>query len=134
MSSVAQPGPEWWSTPFQYSIGKDWTPENPDSYFPRASADGGIHNWNYQQSDSPYRWHNAAYVRLKNVQIGYTLSSKWVERVKLSKVRIYFSGNDLWEKTNIFEGLDPEKPQGYNLWQGSTPLPRTYSFGIDITL
>ncbi len=134
MSNVRQPGPEWWSTPFQYSIGKDWTPENPNSFFPRASADGGIDSWNYQQSDSPYRWMNAKYGRLKNVQIGYTFSSKLVERVKLSKVRIYFSGNDLWEKTNIFKGLDPEKPYGYNLWQGSTPLPRTYSFGIDITL
>ena len=130
MSGLKQPGSAWWETPLEFTIGKDWTEENPNSLYPKASTNGGIDGWNYQNSDAPYKWYNAKYMRLKNVQVGYSFSSQWVNKLKLDKVRVYFSGNDLWEKTNIPKGLDPEKPFSI----GYTPFPRTYSFGIDVTL
>ncbi len=130
MSGIKQPGSAWWVTPLELTNGKDWTEENPNSFYPKASTNGGLDNWNYQQSDAPYKWSDAKYMRLKNLQIGYTLPTGWSNSVKLDKVRVYFSGNDLWEKTNMPKGLDPERP----FTTGFTPFPRTYSLGIDVTL
>ncbi|MDP2336365.1 MAG: SusC/RagA family TonB-linked outer membrane protein [Bacteroidota bacterium] len=134
MSGIKQPGATWWEDPLQLTMGKDWTEANPNSLYPKATADGGIDSWNYQQSNAPYKWYTTRYIRLKNVQLGYSLPSNWTNRLKISKVRVYFSGNDLWEITNIPKGFDPEKPFFGALWTGFTPFPRTYSFGIDITL
>ena len=134
MSGIKQPGSNWWEAPLQLTMGKDWTEQNPNALYPKASADGGIDSWNYQNSDAPYRWYTTRYIRLKNVQVGYTLPSTLYNKVGLSKVRVYFSGSDLWEKTNMPKGLDPERPYDAVYWVGFTPFPRTYSFGIDVTL
>jgi hypothetical protein len=67
--------------------------------------------------------------------LGYTLPKKLTDRVKMSKVRVYFSGNDLWEATAIKDGFDPEA--GQNATDGDNagyPFARTWSFGLNIGL
>lgn len=54
---------------------------------------------------------NNRYIRLKTLIVGYTLPQIWTRKVKLEKVRVYFSGNDLWEATSIRDGFDPEWEQ-----------------------
>ncbi|MCT4644674.1 MAG: TonB-dependent receptor [Carboxylicivirga sp.] len=130
MSGVKPPGSSWWVTPLQATIGKSWTEENPNSFYPKSSTNGGIDGWNFQNSDAPYKWSDAKYIRLKNIQVGYTLPGELTKKVKLDRVRVYFSGNDIWEKTNMPDGFDPERPFA-TLY---TPIPRAYSFGIDVTL
>ena len=78
-----------WKQPL--AIHRDyWTPENPDALFPRPYT-GGTHN--YRIAD---KWTmNARYVRLKNIQVGYTLPVAWTQRVRISRARIFFSGQDL---------------------------------------
>lgn len=71
-----------------------WTPENTDAYFPRLKsyiAEGGkdlaINQTRYLQ--------NAAYLRIKNITIGYTLPKKFTMKAKLERVRLYLTGDNI---------------------------------------
>lgn len=66
---------------------------------------------------------------MKNLQIGYTLPKKFLQKLKLERTRVYVSGQDLFEIHNVEGGWDPESASdGYNY-----PFQRYYSVGIDIT-
>ena len=83
---------------------------------------------------------NMAYLRLKNITVGYTLPSALTEKVSISKVRVYAS---IYNAFNIIDhtskyGLDPEINQGEGslgnaVWGRTDPMLRTYSCGIQIT-
>ena len=123
--------------------GKIWSEDNPDSYFPRPRGwtafpgDGGprqlsVVNNRYLQ--------NVAYFRLKNLTLGYSLPKKWMDRAKIEKVRIYFSGENLFTLSPIkSKYIDPAMAGSSCTWQtGHTsvygyPTARAYSFGLDIT-
>lgn len=82
---------------------------------------------------------NAAYLRLKNIQIGYTLPASISQRVHIQKVRIYFSGENLLTITGLTKILDPEtsfvsqtNAGGYGIGK-IYPLSRTLSMGINLT-
>ena len=86
---------------------------------------------------------NMAYLRLKNLTVGYTLPQKWTRKATIEKVRIYASFNNLADLVNHTAkyGFDPEVSQGRegavfaNAAYGRTaPLMRSYSFGLQITL
>ncbi|TAE91225.1 MAG: SusC/RagA family TonB-linked outer membrane protein, partial [Runella slithyformis] len=83
-----------------------WTPENPNAFYPRPFT-GATHN--YLASD---KWTlNGRYMRLKNLQFGYTIPNKLTQKLNLSKVRVFFSGQDLatWSALKQFAGYyDPE--------------------------
>lgn len=101
-----------------------WTPENPyDSKYPilRNSANGK----NNIASDAFV--HNAAYLRCKNIQFGYTIPSKITRRFFVQNLKIYASIDNLFTLTR-FPGLDPEISAGVGY-----PAIRQYSLGIDIT-
>src|SRR5690606_239454 len=100
-----------------------WSPENPDAMFPRLFQGA---TFNYQPSEQSVQ--NGAYVRLKNVQLGYTVpfNKKYIQNV-----RLYFSGQDLWEKTDVLKAFDPEV--GNNADTGTYPFFRTVSFGLNVT-
>jgi len=68
-------------------------------------------------------------VRLKNLQVGFTLPERLIARARMTRARVYFSGFDLWEKHSVKGGWDPESAShGFNY-----PFQRLYSFGMDIT-
>lgn len=101
-----------------------WTPENHDGYFPRMYQTSAH---NYLASD---RWaQNGNYLRLKNAQIGYTVP---INKKYVRDMRIYVSGQDLWESTKVLSVFDPESPNDV----GATAYPfyRTVSFGLSFTL
>lgn len=99
---------------------------NTGAYYPRPLWKS---NQN-RQSQSQFV-QNAAYIRLKNLQIGYTLPKAWTTKVGLERVRVFFSGDNLWTGTSINKNFDPEA-----LYQnGMTyPLSRTLSCGVNVTL
>jgi TonB-linked SusC/RagA family outer membrane protein len=100
-----------------------WTPENPDAYFPRMYQTSAH---NYRPSD---RWaQNGNYLRLKNVQVGYNVPMK---TQKIQRLRVYFSGQDLWEQTKVMKVFDPEV--GNNVSATTYPFYRSYSFGLNLT-
>jgi hypothetical protein len=120
------PWTDWWRQPPAFYYGKTWNEDRPDAYYPRLTH-GNVRWWNYQPST--LQEINGAYVRLKNLQVGYTLPRKFMDKVHISNARIYFSGQDLWEAHNVPGGWDPESDR----WGFNYPFQRTYSFGLDLT-
>ena len=111
------------------AIARDyWTPENPNALFPRLYLAG---DHNYRTSD---RWVlNGRYMRVKNLQLGYTLPQKWMNKVKLSRARIYFSGQDILTVSSLggFKGY--YDPENRNDISADYPFFATAAFGINLT-
>ncbi len=120
------PWTDWWRQPPAFYYGKTWNEDRPDAYYPRLTH-GNIRWWNYQPST--LQEINGAYVRLKNLQVGYTLPANLMDRIHITSARIYFSGQDLWEKHHVQGGWDPESDR----WGFNYPFQRAYSFGLDLT-
>lgn len=114
-----------WRMP--WAIHEDyWTPENPNAKFPAIRMSDRVND-----VVSSHWVQDASYIRLKNLQVGYTLSKKTHNIRALGDIRIYFSGQDLWEKTGMwFNYFDPENTDkvtfGYPLW-------RSYAAGLNIS-
>ncbi|OQP42988.1 SusC/RagA family TonB-linked outer membrane protein [Niastella yeongjuensis] len=98
-----------------------WTPDNPNAFFPRM-YEKDAHN--FKPSD---RWaQDGSYLRLKNIQIGYTVP---VKRTFIRNLQVYVSGQDLWESTKVLSVYDPEV--GNNVDATTYPFYRTVSFGLN---
>jgi len=120
------PWSDWWRQPPLFYYGQTWNEDRPNAPYPRLSH-GDIRFWNYQPSS--LQRVNAAYLRLKNLQVGFTLPERLIAKARMTHARVYFSGFDLWEKHSVKGGWDPESiANGFNY-----PFQRLYSFGMDIT-
>ncbi|SHI56745.1 TonB-linked outer membrane protein, SusC/RagA family [Arenibacter nanhaiticus] len=115
-----------WYHPTALYYNNTWAPDRTDAKYPRLSH-SNIRYWNYQHSSNNEE--NAAYIRLKNVQLGYSLPQSLVDAMSFTKVRVYFSGNDLWDYHTMGGGYDPED----NSYGTNYAFAKTVSFGIDIT-
>lgn len=73
---------------------------------------------------------NAAYLRVKNLTVGYTLPSAYTKKLNIDRIRIYFSGENMFEFSGIKKYLDPEAVSGGNGWE--YPYQRKYSFGLNL--
>ncbi|MCL7989168.1 TonB-dependent receptor [Sphingobacterium sp. lm-10] len=103
-----------------------WTPENPDARFPRPLVGGGIN-----ALPSTHWLVNGAYARLKNLQIGYSLPLSWINRIGVSRSRIFVGGEDLFEVSRVWHPyIDPERPNNFAF---NYPLFRTFTAGINLT-
>ncbi|HRV90194.1 MAG TPA: SusC/RagA family protein, partial [Prolixibacteraceae bacterium] len=101
---------------------------NTDSYFPKPYFNTGKN----QQTQTRYL-QNAAYMRLKNLQLGYTIPSAISSKVGISRARFYVSGENLLTITQMIKIFDPETValSGWN--DGKTyPLAKVYSCGISV--
>lgn len=115
-----------------------WTPTNTDARYPRLSAPGSTSSANNFRQASDFYLLNGAYLRLKNITLGYTLPKSWSKAVGLDKVRAYVTGQNLLTFShNSF--VDPESSEfGNNMannWSNSArnyPTLRYYGFGLDI--
>ena len=115
----------WW--------GNVWSPEHPNAHFPNLHSNGGtqINNYNYQASS--WSVQNGAYLRLKNLVLGYSLPQSMLARWKsITRLRFYVSGSDLWEITHVHDGWDPETTRTIS---GSERYPfyRYLTFGANVT-
>lgn len=105
-----------------------WSPDNTDAYLPKPYMNKqNQKNW---QAQTRYL-QDFSYLRLKNLQIGYTLPSKITNRVNIEKIRLYFTGENILTFSNVWGPFDPETAllSGYNLY----PLRKTFSFGLNMT-
>lgn len=117
----------------QFSVDR-WSPTNPDATYPRLLvADRGN---NTQNSDFWVR--SGDYLRLKNIELGYSLPASFVKRLKLSQLRFYVSGLNLltFDKLGNLD-IDPELPEsGYSYGTSSSgayyPYMKIYSFGLNL--
>lgn len=103
-----------------------------DPYNPVAKWISGYYQYGAKGFDqnSDYGIQKGTYMRLKNLELGYTLPKKWLLPVGIQSLRIYFSGYNLITFTGV-KGMDPEHPS--ELYGQIYPLNRTYNFGANIS-
>ncbi|WP_052332386.1 SusC/RagA family TonB-linked outer membrane protein [Bacteroides neonati] len=101
-----------------------WSENNTDAKYPRIlNKEDADHN--YQVSDF---WKiNAGYLRMKNLQIGYSLPKKCLTNIGFSNVRAYLSADNLFTISNFVPGWDPEVSKALTY-----PFSRTFSFGLNV--
>ena len=127
---------------YSTALANSWRPDNQNTDMPRFSVtDGADNKWAYTD-----RWlEDGSYIRLKTLDIGYTLPKQLLKKIKLENVRIYTSIENLFTLTK-YSGYTPDLGESgvdlgttYNVFtrgidQGRYPLPRTFSFGIQVNL
>ena len=105
----------------------NWTENNRDAQFPLLLIDGTGSNPNNIISDFWVK--SGAYLRVKNVVIGYSVPESLIRRYSVQHVRLYASAQNLFTFSDAYKGYDPEN----SVDSGSFyPLMQTYTFGIDI--
>ena len=112
---------------------------NTDSYYPRP-----IFNSTKNQEVQTRYLQNAAYIRLKNFQIGYTIPASVISKVGITNCRVFISGENLWTGTKLTKLFDPETLNGGNTASDASapiksggnayPLSITWSVGLSISL
>jgi TonB-linked SusC/RagA family outer membrane protein len=104
----------------------DPSTENPNASYPRLSYGANPNNFR----ESTFWLKNGQYVRLKTLDIGYTLPKALTNRIKTNSIRVFFTGSNLltWSKFKLW---DPElaTPRGEDY-----PLPKSFTFGINVNL
>ena len=100
-----------------------WTPDNTNAAFPRYAF-----NQTNNIQNSTFWLKSASYLRLKNVSIGYSFKLDQV-KYRVSSVRVFASGQNLFTQTNFWKGYDPEGPVSTGGWY---PQMRVYSFGLGV--
>lgn len=103
-----------------------WTPENIDASLPRLTALSAHHNWRTNET-----WmHDASYVRVRNITLGYKLPNSVLDKVNLSNARLYISGQNLFTFDNMPDGIDPLVPN-FNAGQ-FYPISKVYTLGLNV--
>lgn len=108
-----------------------WRPDNTDAYFAKPYMTS-LTNKNIQVQTRYLQ--NAAYLRLKNLQLGYTFPAALNDKLGLGTLRLYFTGENLLTFTKLLAMFDPEDLAG-TIGPGKVyPLQTTYSMGIKLNL
>lgn len=102
-----------------------WTPQNLNASYPRLSLNNASRN--YTQINS-FFMENASYIKMRNLQIGYSLPKSVLSNLFVEKCRFYVSADNLFTITS-FRGFDPETP-----WGGGNiyPMVTSYTFGLNL--
>ena len=107
-----------------------WTTENPDKWaeYPRLET----YNMNHPSLQTSDYWlRNASFLRVKNVQIGYTLPKSFTQKIGIEQVRVYLSGQNLFSFNSFYKGWDPENEIGTGDQPSYYPINAIYSFGFN---
>lgn len=118
--------PFWNSGTIQYEHLDRWTTENQNIHatFPRFTIG---HPNNEKTSDFWVK--NASYLRLKNLQLGYSLPKSVLNKIGMQRIRIFLTGENLFTVTNFWKAYDPEAPLGMGNFY---PQTKTFSAGLEV--
>jgi hypothetical protein len=106
-----------------------WRPDNTGAYYPRQSYETSKN----RQVSSRYL-QNGAFLRLKNLQFGYTFGKSLLKKIGIETTRIYVSGENFITFKKLQTTFDPEVLTGTYGSGKVYPLSKTFSFGINVTL
>ena len=106
-----------------------WTPENTNAEWPRLFLEENSIS-SPQRVNSSFWCMNTNYLRIKNVNLGYTLPKSWTNKLGIANAKIYYTGENLFTFDSLPFNADPESPSG-NL--DVYPISRSHSFGINVT-
>jgi TonB-linked SusC/RagA family outer membrane protein len=137
-----------------FHVGNMWTPENTDAYFPRTMSRAASSNTNRELGVAQTKYlQNVAYLRMKNLQIGYNLPARFISKIGARTAKVFFSGENLFTYSPLYKivktidvenavsadrdlnvpaadkdlNLNPLNGDGYNY-----PLLKSYSLGLSI--
>ncbi|MDR6941568.1 TonB-dependent receptor [Mucilaginibacter pocheonensis] len=131
----------FWFQPLDYFYGRTFNADNPSAMYPRLSNNETVKNNNYQFSSL---WlENTRYLRMKNITVGYTFNNIQVARLKVHSIRVYVSGQDLFEfAKGTWNGMyDPEETRvaqitddarNTDFYENNYPMYRTISVGVNV--
>lgn len=105
----------------EWTLNNSWTPERRDAFFPAYKAAG-----KNGQVQSRYL-QNAAYARLKNLSLGYTIPKHLTSKIDVDRLRVYVSGNNLLSISDIPDMFDPE------VLTATYPMMKSFVFGVQVT-
>lgn len=114
---------------------KRWTPDNINAEFPRFHSGSSAYWTDPNGIYNTFFLHSTDYVRIKNVELGYTLPRKLTQRAKMNQVRVYVSGLNLYTLCPSLSDwyTDPEEIVRDQFYGESYPLQRIVNFGINVT-
>lgn len=129
-----------------FQLGNMWTPENINAYFPRTMSRAASSNTNRTLGVAQTRYlQNVAYLRMKNIQVGYNLPSAWISRIGARSVRVYFSGENLYTYSPMYKilkntidvenAVPSDQDLNYNSTNGdgyNYPMLKGFSFGVNL--
>ena len=131
----------------QYQEGKIWSPTNPNAYFPRYRGYVAQNGSTGELVNPQTKYlQNVAYIRLKNLQIGYNIPARTIHKTGFTSARVYLSGENLWSWTPMYKltrNIDPESIQQSDvILTGSSssgnsnnyPIMKSLSVGMSLTL
>ena len=102
-----------------------WTPTNPNASYPRLGLGNNLNNF----ATSSFWLHNNSYVRLKNLEVGYTIPLDLSRRARLQNVRLFFNATNLVTFSQYqSDRIDPE------VFNAAYPIQRLLNFGFNIKL
>jgi TonB-linked SusC/RagA family outer membrane protein len=130
-----------------FHLGNMWTPDNPDAYFPRTMSRAASNATTRELGVAQTKYlQNVAYIKLRNIQVGYNLPKNVASRIGASNLQVYLSGEDLWTYSPLYKivgkgHIDVENTgpsdqiftssnagDGYNY-----PMLKSVSFGLSVT-
>ncbi|MGJ8738668.1 SusC/RagA family TonB-linked outer membrane protein [Zobellia laminariae] len=126
----AQPFQAEWQNQSNTWLGRTWTEDNRNAEFPRLTTQRGLSAWNYRSKDHILQ--NNKYMRLKSLIVGYNFKGLEIGNTPIHNLRLYFSGNDLFELTSVKDGYDPEFQASSN--NSAYPFMRTWALGLKVSL
>ena len=120
-------GNQWQSAGLKDHL-NHWSEDNPNAFYPRPTFNNAERN---QQTQTRYL-QDASYLRLKNITLGYSFSDQILERLRMERIRVYVSAENLLTFTNISDVFDPEATGGR--WGNGKiyPLQKSISIGLNV--
>ena len=112
-----------------YLVTNAWSIDNPNGTMPRLTTGNTSHGGDNGLA-STFWFRKGDYLRLKSLQIGYSLPRSIIGKIGIQKLRIYFQGSNLFTIDDLPKGFDPESPEVNN---GYYPQQRTLMGGLTLT-
>lgn len=127
-----------------FHLGNMWTPDNTDAYFPRTMSRAASNNTTRELGVAQTKYlQNIAYIRMKNIQVGYSIPKSIISKIRAEQVKIYVSGENLWTYSPLYKivkSIDVENTgpsdqmftssnagDGYNY-----PMLKSLTFGMSV--
>ncbi|WP_431209733.1 hypothetical protein ACQ86N_26825 [Puia sp. P3] len=126
-----------------YMMKDVWSPEKPNAYYPRYRGYVALSGTRELAVVQSRYLQNAAYVRLKNLNVSYSLPKAWCTKAGLAGAKVYFTGQNMFTFTplhryaanydpEVINGSDPEVNSGSGNGY-SYPMLKTFTAGINLT-
>lgn len=114
-----------------YDHGSFWNKETMSGEIP-------IPRWNSTPNNDYFRgttaYYDGSYIRLKNAEIAYTFTQRWVKLMGITSLKVYLNGNNLWMWSHMPDDRETNTAGTGNASQGAYPTVKRFNLGIKLTL